>query len=807
MTHSISEWANFQKLLFEAADNDPVSSAAEVINSSFLQTEKDVYELLSQLSKIIRSYPGKLKQYAIFIKELIDKLTPELNFREKFLKIFNENEKIMFLLYRHLFLLGFCQIEDIIAEFHTPKYDKPVRRTLLITFLPELYKYDQETVKMALNELSSEKDLFNTHVTLENFVEKVPKVEELLISGQHTNSIENAIKFDDVERLKEITQRKTFDMAAPLKSTEFELVPVHGLTPIGAAAIFGSVNCFKFLVIKQALDIPSPQPIVHLAIYGGNHEIIHILQQSNAKFDGALGAAAKSFRPSHFMWLLQTFPLNLIIKPVTANGILTELIKNCDLTSLLVFLDSELNDKLNDKLTPVFNAAKSTNLIFFQHLFEQLNTDVNSTNSSGYTLLHVVNDPSIAEYLFSLPNIDVSIVNKDGYSPLHEYASRGNIEVAKLFLEHSPSSISLKSNSGMTPLHCAASSGKGDFIRYLIAQEGIDVNAVDRDGNTPLHYAARSSSRDSVEALLSSSDINIFAENKFKEIPYFCAAKSSNSDVFSALAEYPSFDINQKDSNGLTALMYAIDRPCLSIFEYLLSRDEIDVNSTDTEFNKTPLMHLVAAPWNAQTQQMVDTLLIVHGLDINKQDKSNNTAIHIAAMLERKEIIDIISKLPDLNMNISNGILTVKEAIEGKHQRRLQKSRDQSIDTIPNSSSEEMEDSEVDIDEQEIDQTPIKSKPKQTGNKTPKSKGKTPQSGAKSPNNSANKSGTKPKGNQSPQNKQQKRPNPVSTPHKTTEPSKLAPETPTSPSSIDKSTDDQMSTRPPGQPQGGCCRI
>lgn len=836
MSHDISEWANFQKLLFEAADEDPVVAAAEVINSNFIETEKDSIELLEQLLKVIRNYPGKLKQYAIFIKELIDKLNPDLHFRENFLKIFHENEKFIFLLYRHLFLLGLCQIEEIVSEFHQPKYDKSIRRTLLVTFLPELYQYDQETVRMAFNELSKEKDLFKTKMEYETFVDKIPKVEELLKQGQHTNSVEYAIKIDDADKLREFTSKKSFDLSAPLKSTEFELIPVAGLTPIGAAAIYGSVNCFKFLVMKQALDLPSPTPIVHLAIYGGNHEIVHILQQSKAKFDGALAAAAKSFRPSLFSWMLQLFPIGLIIKPVTANGILNELIKNGDLSSIISFFESELKDKLNDKLTPVFNCAKLSNgSVCFKYLFEQLNTDANATNSSGLTLLHVTNDVQIAEYLYSIPTIDVNILNKDGFSPLHEYATRGQVELSKLFLQHCPSGISVASKSGMTPLHCAAGSGKSEVIKYLIDQEGIDVNAIDRDGNTPLHYAARSTSKESVEALLSSPDIKVNIENKFKDTPYFLAAKFSNSDVFSALAEYQDVDINTVDENGMTALMYAIDRPCVSIFEYLLSRDTIDVNIPDKEFKKTALMHLVAAPWTPQVAQMLDTLLIVHGLDVNKQDKSGNTAIHIAVLLDKKDVVNVLSKVPQLNMNISNGILTVKEAIEGKHQRRLQKSKEASVERLNEMAEDSSEVGPLVVNESPIKPTPAKKEePKKVENKSDANKKQTPQKpaakkqvqtptqnrrtsidnktnpDAKKPNAGSNKPASKTGRANTPSARREsvseRSEKSVSkSVSKSQSRSKSVKDKPTTPKS--SKADDQMSTRPEGQPQGGCCRI
>ena len=726
--HTIDEWSDFQRLLFDVSDGKTKETAEELIESNFIQTEKDIIFLLNNLNTAMRSNPGKLKFFALFIKHIILKFDESLNFPQHFLDVFHSYDKFTFILYRELFLLGFVQIEDIVAEFHDPKYPKNVRRTLLITFLPELYKYDQETVNMAFNELSDESDLFKTQITITNYEKNIETIAFLLKHGQEKNSLSLAIKNDDVEQLKKIVDKtEDFDYKQLFQSSEFELVPVDNLPIITAAAMFGSISCFKHLFLNNALSTsddnmsqqsssrkekpknsnsgkrprsPSPQiekekeetkdqkqpiiqqtnqkilPIAHAAVYGGNHEILHILHQNKLKFDGTLAAAAKNFRPDIFEWLIATFPIAMIIKPVTANGILTELIRNCDFSSLICFFKSELKGRLVDKVTPIFHAVKAANAVCFSYIFNQLNTDPNTCNSSGYSLLHLVSDVDTANFLYSLSELDVAAVTKDGFTPLHEYASKGYVELGKMFLEHSNVSVSIQSSNGMTPLHCAASCGRADFIEFLLGCEGIDVNAVDRDGNTPLHYAARASSKRTVEQLLSCDLIDPNITNVYKETPYFLAAKLSNADVFSALADLPGVDINQKDSAGNTALIYAIERPCLSIFEYLLSVDTINVNIPDSELGRTPLMHIVAAPSCDEINQMFETMLIVHGLNINAQDKTGNTVIHIAADLEKRDLISRLLMIKGINMTLSNGKVTVKEASElksklGRRQKKL----------------------------------------------------------------------------------------------------------------------------------------
>ena len=865
-THTIDEWSDFQRLLVDVSDGKTEETAEELIESKFIQTEKDVLFLLNNLSTVMRSNPGKLKYFALFIKHIITRFDENLNFPQHFLETFHTYDKFTFLLYRELFLLGFVQIEDIVAEFHDPKYSKEVRRTLLITFLPELYRYDQETVNMAFNELSSEKDLFKTKLTRETYEANIQKIEFFLQNGQEKGSISLAIKKDNAEELKKIVNRVDFfNYKQSFKSSEFELVPVADLSIITAAAMFGSVNCFKFLYLNdslsdqddnmsvhssstmkskpkaqpatpttaastskktsakrggksprvkketptpsssqdQSLTPPKEMRLTHAAVYGGNHEILHILQQNKFKFDGTLFMAAKNFRPDVFEWLISTFPITMIIKPVTANGILTELIKNCDFSSLISFFNSELKERLVDKVGPIFHAVKAANAIVFAYVFNQLKANPNTCNSSGYSLLHLVSDVDTANFLYSLPNLDINPITKDGFTPLHEYASKGYVELGKMFLEHSHIHVSVKSSNGMTPLHCAASCGKADFIHFLLTCKEIEVNATDRDGNTPLHYAARASNKRTVDQLLSAEDIDINLENIFKETPYFLAAKLSNADVFSSLAEIPSVDINQKDSNGNTALIYAIERPCLSIFEYLLSVDTIDVNMPDDEFGKTPLMHIVSAPRSDEINQMFETMLIVHGLNINAQDKRGNTVIHTAYDLQKKEFLSRLIAVKGINMNLSNGRITIKEIIEGKINSKTPK---QQSDSSDESSSEESSDSDDnnEIKKQEtpakVDETPSKVKnDSQNIPTTPNKQKTTPKKGKKSTSKTPKKS---PKGKQEEGTK-----SPASAP---TEPKGKA-ETPKQdkvetpePVKNDKQNDEQ---KPAKDSKGGCCRI
>ncbi len=74
-----------------------------------------------------------------------------------------------------------------------------------------------------------------------------------------------------------------------------------------------------------------------------------------------------------------------------------------------------------------------------------------------------------------------------GRTPLHEAAYTGNIEMAKLLIEHG-AEINIADKDGKTPLHEAAGRGKLEVAKLLI-EHGADVNATDRLSATPLRNA------------------------------------------------------------------------------------------------------------------------------------------------------------------------------------------------------------------------------------------------------------------------------------------------------------------------------
>lgn len=113
---------------------------------------------------------------------------------------------------------------------------------------------------------------------------------------------------DDIKAFRIIAAFPDFDINGTKKLSLFSPYDyLYGEPPfISIAAFFGSAEIFKFLLVKGA-DVNKTDLYTHypsqFAVIGGNIEIIRLLEQENAIFDGTIQVAAGFSRYEIFDWL------------------------------------------------------------------------------------------------------------------------------------------------------------------------------------------------------------------------------------------------------------------------------------------------------------------------------------------------------------------------------------------------------------------------------------------------------------------------------------------------------------------------
>ena len=115
-------------------------------------------------------------------------------------------------------------------------------------------------------------------------------------------------------------------------------------------------------------------------------------------------------------------------------------------------------------------------------------------------------------------------------------------------------------------------------------------------------------------------------------------------------------DINAKDSDGVTALQYAIIKGYQQLVDKLLSHKDIEVNS-DIDVNikdgsgRTVLYRAIGQ----RSQNGVKVLLSHEGIDVNVQDGNGLTPLHYAVIERYWFAVEALLAHKDIDVNVQDG--------------------------------------------------------------------------------------------------------------------------------------------------------
>ena len=287
------------------------------------------------------------------------------------------------------------------------------------------------------------------------------------------------------------------------------------------------------------------------------------------------------------------------------------------------------------------------------------NYDVNLKNADGYTTLHIACESKkrdIALYLIEGTNCDVKVKNNEGEYPLH-IASLKTMQVGKLV---DKSDINCQDNYGDTPLHNACYLQNSDMIQFLLSYQECRADILNDDGDLALHMFLDS---------ITISQISYQSPRKFslKKVHYYRQHNISNlAQMVELILKRSSAAALATNHDGRTPIELAIMNGELEVIEVLLSVGEVD------EVTQKILLHTACAHGQPEIVQWLisqgasteiadddddypphvclkqsdynclETLTQLGPVDVCKQDKNNDTILHLAC---RKEFeADILLK-------------------------------------------------------------------------------------------------------------------------------------------------------------------
>lgn len=207
----------------------------------------------------------------------------------------------------------------------------------------------------------------------------------------------------------------------------------------------------------------------------------------------------------------------------------------------------------------------------------------------------------------------------------------------------------------VTALHISSMYWNTEAIQALLDHGGIPITesllCSDSNGRLPLHWAAAGPG--SFECWLSDVKVNNRIINTLKLL---CSGS----------------DINTRDSQGQTALYYAIrghagcgrSKHFSTMLRFLLENGA-DVDMVDANYQT--VLHKFA--YHCLAGDPIDTALmdnlLSHGVQINKQDKDGNTALHLMArnLRQVQAARFLISRGADVSLTNGDGNTALHECL------------------------------------------------------------------------------------------------------------------------------------------------
>ncbi|KAL7293705.1 hypothetical protein TKK_0012777 [Trichogramma kaykai] len=205
---------------------------------------------------------------------------------------------------------------------------------------------------------------------------------------------------------------------------------------------------------------------------------------------------------------------------------------------------------------------------------------------------------------------------------LHSAARNGAHDVLGI-LAPKNAWINRLDNCGWAPIHYVVDRADSEGLEILLAAGGCLVDVSTRKGETPLHLAAKCGCADTLGLLLKKG-ANASLRNHRGETALHLASRTHSLECVEALLQHSSAEIDAEDSEGKTALHVTMGRSPLTydVAETLITW-KAQVNRAD-KYGYTPL-HLAAIN---ELSECVD-ILIQHGADLSAKTKGGTTALSI----------------------------------------------------------------------------------------------------------------------------------------------------------------------------------
>ena len=222
-----------------------------------------------------------------------------------------------------------------------------------------------------------------------------------------------------------------------------------------------------------------------------------------------------------------------------------------------------------------------------------------------------------------------------GLYPLHHVAFHGRADIAKLILDRGYDDKNALDDTGSTALQHAAIQGHVNVTMALLAA-GADLNLRCKGNMSPLGLAVSMGHVDTARVLIEhGADVTAAPAGDGSTLLH-AAAVNDRSEIVSLLC-LKGADVDKVDDHGRTSLQVAALRGHAATARALLVAGA-DAHVRYGGHGESSAIGVAAMGGHANMLMA----MIEHGADVNAADSDGLTALHVAAMYNRKAAIEVL---------------------------------------------------------------------------------------------------------------------------------------------------------------------
>lgn len=197
--------------------------------------------------------------------------------------------------------------------------------------------------------------------------------DEIIECGFPLDSPGYAIKNDNINLLQELASKEEFDYNQKILQEYFG---PHERSLISTAAYYGSVNCFKFLLLNNAkVDLSTSES----SVMGGNKQLIDICIKENKDHSNMMTAAVISHRDDLFEWILENVP-------DVKHASLYDCVRSLNYNAFLYYIDTH---SMTKDPVPALCIAAQMGIVSMCRVLIDNGADTKAVNSMKDTAMHL----------------------------------------------------------------------------------------------------------------------------------------------------------------------------------------------------------------------------------------------------------------------------------------------------------------------------------------------------------------------------------------------------------------------------------